>query len=97
MNFGSILANNQEEAKHIIELFNFKVQEREKKDGKGNRSTRAICTPRAAIKARAVLPSYVVEYLDLIKCKQTTLEKFSSVQFKLSSRFPKKEKSGNES
>ena len=31
MNFGPILANNHEEVKHIVELFNFKVQEREKK------------------------------------------------------------------
>ena len=64
MNFGPIIANNQEEVKHIVELFNFKVQEREKKDQNGNRSTRAICTPKAVFKARAVLPSYVVEYLD---------------------------------
>ena len=51
MNFGPILANNHEEVKHIVELFNFKVQERDKKDQNGNRSTSAICTPRAVIKA----------------------------------------------
>ena len=45
MNFGPILANNHEEVKHIVELFNFKVQEREKKDQNGNRTTSAICTP----------------------------------------------------
>ena len=64
MKFGPISAKNQEEAKHIIELFNFKVHEREKKDLNGKRSTRALCMPAAVIRARAVLPSYVVEYLD---------------------------------
>ena len=64
MNFGPISANNQEEAKHIVELFNFKVQEREKKDQNGNKSARTLCIPTAVIKARAVLPNYVVEYLD---------------------------------
>ena len=63
-NFGPIYVKSEEEVKAIVALTQAKIEEREYRDKNGGRRTHGVFASTAAIRARSILSTDIVSYLD---------------------------------